>query len=279
MNKVIKSFLFYIKDFIILFSGMFYPREPSQLDTSLSMDQNISTNSIVKRNASFVCLTLNDLPIPPNDQSISTISGGLASPTTIFKSLPQRRKQRHDRHQQQQQKVKQLNGIEINQIHSTSPSVLTLPNLMELAARTAPLPNFSSPMNNIDISIMDSSNKYSYETQTDSDGVDHYRLYSTTENLLRSFSKHDTPISRTSPGINIKMPAVNNNNNVHHKRLSPQRTTPHFPPQQSLPTIESVLNERSIIIGNENTHQSDAMDRVNHILKQLYLPTEKSKRS
>ena len=50
-------------------------------------------------------------------------------------------------------------------------------------------------------------------------------------------------------------------------------------PQTPLTTIDSVLRERSIAIANENAHQPDAMERVNHILKQLYLPTDKSKRS
>lgn len=153
--------------------------------------------------------------------------------------------------------------------------MLTLPNFMEIATRTSPLPNISSSMNNIDISMTDSSNKYSYDTQIDSNGINHHRLHPITDNLPRSVSKIDTPISRISPGLGIKMPAVNNNGNS--KRTISHKNTNYFP-QQSVSSIETVLRERSIIIGNENVHQPDAMERVNHILKQLYLPTEKTKR-
>jgi hypothetical protein len=279
MNKVIETFL-YIKDLIILFLDMFYPRERSQLETTASIDQNTSTNPPGKRTASFVCLTLNDLPTPSIDQSISTITGTLITQSPIFKtSPPQRRLQRnYHRQPQSQQPMKPTNNLDINQIHSISPpSILQLPNLMELATRTSPLPNSTSAINNMDIPITDSSNKYSYETQIDSNGINHHRLHSTTDNLLRSFSKSDTPVLRTSPIMGMKMPTVNNSNG-NNKRSSSLRTNNYFP-QQPLSTIDSVLRERSFIIANENIHQPDAMERVNHILKQLYLPSEKNKRS
>lgn len=260
----------------MLFLDSFYPRERSQIEpTATSTDPN----STIKRTASFVCLSLNDLPIPQQDPSIATISGTFVSQTPLFKTLPQRRIQRHIRRQpqqQQQNKTAITTNIDIDPSHSLSPSMLTLPNLMEIATRTSPLPNLTSSMNNIDIPIVESSNKFSYDTQIDSNGINHHRIYPTNDNILRSYSKTDTPLSRTSPNLTIKMPVVNNNNS-HSKRTISQKTTNYFP-QQSISSIDSVLRERSIIIGNENVHQPDAMERVNHILKQLYLPTEKHKR-
>jgi len=257
---------------------MFDSRERSQLEPIASPDQNTSTNQAVKRTASFVCLTLNDLPTPPIDQPISTITGTLITQSSIFRtSPPQRRLQRNHRRQpQSQQPMKPTNNIDIDQIHSISPSMLTLPNLMELATRTSPHPNSTSAVTNMDITMTDSSNKFLYETQIDSNGINHHRLHPTTDNLLRSFSKVDTPVLRASPSMGIKMPTVNNSNG-NNKRSSSLRTNNYFP-QQTLSTMDSVLRERSIMIANENIHQPDAMERVNHILKQLYLPTEKHKR-
>jgi hypothetical protein len=67
------------------------------------------------------------------------------------------------------------------------------------------------------------------------------------------------------------MPTVSNGS---HKRAPSQRTNS-FLIQQPLASMDSVLKERSVTIGNENVHHPDAMERVNHILKQLYLPAEK----
>ncbi len=253
-----------------MFLDILYSRERSQLETIALPDQNTSTNQAVKRTASFICLTLNDLPTPTVDPQISTISGTFISQSAICKTSPQRRLQRNQR---RQQPMKPTNSIEIDQIHSLSPSMLTLPNLMELATRTSPLPNTTSAITNMDISMMDSSNKFSYETQIDSNGINHHRLHPTTDNLIRSISKSETPVSRASLGMSTKMPLVNNSNG-NHKRLSSHKTHNYFP-QQPLSTIDSILRERSCIIANENIHQPDAMERVNNILKQLYLPSAK----
>jgi hypothetical protein len=240
------------------------------LENPAVIDQNPPT---LKRTASFVSLTLNDLPNQLNDQSIATISGTFVSQTPVFKTLPQRRLQRTHRRQNQQQ-TKAFNGLEIDQIPSTSPPILTLPNLMEIATRSSPVLNRFSSINNADT---DSSNKFLYETETDSNGVNHHRLYTVNDNLLRPFSKNETPALRTYHKTDVKMPVVNNNGNF--KKSSPQKTNYHqSSSSQPLSNIETVLKERSIAIANENIYQPDALERVNHILKQLYLPTEKTKR-
>jgi hypothetical protein len=252
---------------------MFYPRKCSPLEIISPIDQNLTPTATVKRTASFVCLNLNDIPNAANDQPLATISGTLITQPSILRTSPQRRLQRNN-HRQQQQQTKSTNGIEIDQVHSITPAMLTLPNLMEIATRTSPLPNLTS--NNMDVPMTDSSNKYSYETQIDSNGVNHHRLQPTTDNHLRSYSKTETPILRISPTMSTKMPTLNNNGN--HKKLSSQKTNNYFP-QPPLSNIETILRERSLTISNENVQQPDSMDRVNHILKQLYLPTEKNKKS
>ncbi|CAF0774359.1 unnamed protein product [Rotaria sordida] len=251
------------------------PGERSQMETSTIIDPNISTttinNATTKRTASFVSLTLNDLPSPSNDQLIPTISGTIGSQTAIFKNLPQRRL--HNVHRRQHQN-KSSNVTENDRLPNLSPSTLTMPNLMELANRTSPLLVLPSSINNSDVSMIDSSNKYSYETSIDSNGVNHHRLYTVNDNLLRPFSKNETTLLRTNTGMNTKMPPVNTNNNVNLKRSTSQKSNNHLA-QPPLATIESVLRERSMTIANENTHQPDAMERVNRILKQLYLPLDK----
>ena len=261
--------------------------ERLQLEASTVVDQNMSTtNATIKRTASFVSLNLKDLPTPTNDQLVSTISGTIVSQTSIFKNLPTRRIQHMPRRQQQQQN-KPLLSTESDRVLNTSPSNPSMPNLTELATHTSPLLILPSTANGNDLPMMDSPNKYSYETVIDSNGVNHHRLYTITDDFLRLFSKTETTGFRTSPGANVKMPSVignhsnNSNNNHNHsptkKGLSSQKTTNHLI-QQPSPPIDCVLRERSITIANENMHQPDAMERVNHILKQLYLPTEKTRR-
>ncbi|CAF3438790.1 unnamed protein product [Rotaria socialis] len=264
--------------------------EHSQIDTSTLVDPNISittlNNTVSKRTASFVSLTLNDLPTIPNDQSIPTISSIISAQAPMFKNLPQRRLQHmHRRHQHQQHpQNKSTHGSESDRMPMLSPSTIAVPNLMELANRSSP-PHLigSSSMNLNDIPMIDSSNKYSYETITDSNGVNHHRLYTINDNFLRPFSKAETAAVRGTSGMCTKMPPLsnnnnNNNNNNNLKRSLSQKSSNHLT-QQPLATIESVLRERSIIIANENTHQPDAMERVNHILKQLYLPLDKTKKA
>jgi hypothetical protein len=256
---------------------MYAIRERSQLETSITTDQNPKT--AVKRTASFISLTLNDLPSSSNEPVISTISGTIVSETPIFKTSSQRRLQRtHHRHHQP---LKPLNGLEIDPIHNTSSPMLPLPNLMELATRTSPLVNFPSSINTLDISTIDSSHKYSYETQKDSNGINHHRLHTINPNLLHPLSKIDTPTLRTNLAISGKMPSMNNNNNNNNGNLhrSYSQKTNNSLAQQPLASIESILKERSTILANENMHQTDTKERVNHILKQLYLPSEKTKRS
>jgi hypothetical protein len=268
MNKVRGHRVLYTEEFCIaLVLGTFYARERSQLETSLIIDQNASTNSLVKRTASFFSLNPKDLPALPNDQSISTISGTLVSQAPMFKTQPQRRLQSHHRRRSNHpQQIKALNALEIDQIPS-----IPMPNLMDSATRTSPLPTLVSSIINIDTSTIESSNKHSYETQVDSNGINHHRLHTITDHFLRPISKNDIPGLRASQSINSRMPTVSNGN---HKRPPVQRTNS-FLIQQPLASMDSVLKERSVTIGNENVHHPDAMERVNHILKQLYLPAEK----
>ncbi|CAM4795136.1 unnamed protein product [Rotaria magnacalcarata] len=260
--------------------------EHSQIDTSTLIDPNASittlNNTMSKRTASFVSLTLNDLPSISNDQSIPTISSIISAQAPMFKNLPQRRlQQMHRRHHHQQQQNKSTHGSESDRMPMLSPSTIAVPNLMELANRSSPSHLIvSSSMNLNDIPMIDSSNKYSYETITDSNGVNHHRLYTIADNLLRPFSKIETAAVRSTSGMCTKMPPLSNsnNNNNNLKRSISQKSSNHLT-QQPLATIESVLRERSIIIANENTHQPDAMERVNHILKQLYLPLDKTKKA
>ena len=116
-----------------------------------------TTQPMVKRTASFVSLTLKDVPSAYHDPSVPTISGTLVSQTPVFKTLTQRRLQRmYRRHHQQQQQQQTLyphphphphpklsSRIEIEQLTSTSPPVMAMPNLMELAMRASPLPNIA----------------------------------------------------------------------------------------------------------------------------------------
>lgn len=264
--------------FFEFYLAVFSISERPHLETAPTTDQLPSPPAQVKRTASFVCLNLPDLPpAPTNDQSVSTISGAFVSPSSIFKTLPQRRLQRqaHRPKQQSQQPVKPVNGLENDHIPAISPPILSVPNLIELATRTTPLPNLTSSINNFDTYTGDSSNKFSYETQIDSNGINHHRLQPFNDHLLTQTARNDTSMARNTPNISLKMPAVNTGN---QKKVPTQRPV-HYIGQQPLSSIESILRERSVIIGNENTPQPDAMERVNHILKQLYLPTEKTKRT
>lgn len=251
---------------LALFLATVYARERSQVESAM--------NPPAKRTASYVCLTLKDLPSIHADPSIATLSGSVVSHPSLFKTLPPRRTHRVPN--RQPMKIKQPNALEIDKTTSTSPPILTVPNLMDLATHPTPLPILNSSMNYTEGTSMDSPSRYAYDTQVDSNGVHHHRLYPIMDNLLRSTSKIETLAYRTiSPGTSIKMPAVHHGNS---KKSSPQRTN-FLVPQQHLSTIDSTLRERSIVIANENVHQPDAMERVNSILKQLYLPTDKSKRS
>ena len=249
------------------FLGPNYARERPQMETT--------TNSPPKRTASFVCLTLKDLPQLTTDQSLATVTGTLNSNSSLFKTIPHRKVYRNP-NRQQPVRTKQINGLEIDQTTSISPPILVVPNLLDLATHSTPLPILTSTMTYVDPSSMDSPSRYTYETHVDSNGVNHHRLHPITDNFLRSNSKIETLALRAaSPGMAVKMPVVYHGNS---KRTSPQKSHLYMP-QTPLTTIDSVLRERSIAIANENAHQPDAMERVNHILKQLYLPTDKSKRS
>jgi len=256
--------------FFEFYLAIFSIPERPHLETAPTADQLPSSPVQVKRTASFVCLNLPDLPAAPtNDQSVSTISGAFVTPSSIFKTLPQRRLQRHAHRPKQQQQVKPFNGFENDHIPAISPPILNVPNLIELATRATTLPNLTSSISNFDTYTSDSSTKFSYETQIDSNGINHHRLQPPNDHLL-------TQTARNTPNISLKMPAVNTGN---QKKISAQQPV-HYIGQQPLSSIETILRERSVIIGNENTPQPDAMERVNHILKQLYLPTpEKTKRT
>jgi hypothetical protein len=236
------------------------------LETPGTTDQNTSsTNHTGKRTASMVSLTLNDFLSPSNDQSISTISGTYVSQPSIPRTLPSRRLRIDLRHHHQQNTT--LNGNETDQ----------MPNLMELATAKSSRLSHASLTNNGDTSTMDSSNKYSYDTQTDSNGISHHRLYTVPDNVLSPLAKNETAILRTSVGLGTKMPPVMNSiGNL--RRTSTQKSINYFS-QQILAPIEPSPKERSIHIPKENVYQPNAMERVNQIIQQLHLPTEKHKRS
>ena len=134
-------------------------RERTVVETSLVVEKDttavITAQPMVKRTASFVSLTLKDVPSAYHDPSVPTISGTLVSQTPVFKTLTQRRLQRmYRRHHQQQQQQQTLyphphphpklsSRIESEQITSISPPVVAMPNLMELAMRASPLPNIA----------------------------------------------------------------------------------------------------------------------------------------
>lgn len=137
-------------------------RERAVMETSLVIEKDTpavnTTQPMVKRTASFVSLTLKDVPSAYHDPSVSTISGTLVSQTPVFKTLTQRRLQRmYRRHHQQQQQQQQTfyphphphphpklsSRIESEQISSTPPPAVAMPNLMELAMRASPLPNIA----------------------------------------------------------------------------------------------------------------------------------------
>jgi hypothetical protein len=237
------------------------------LETSGTTDLNTSsTNHVGKRTASMISLTLNDFLSPSNDQSISTISGTYVSQPSIPRTLPSRRLRIDRRHQQQQQNTT-LNGNETDQ----------MPNLMELATSKSSRLSHASLMNNVDTSTMDSSNKYSYDTQTDSNGISHHRLYTVPDNVLSPLAKNETAILRTSVGLGTKMPPVMNS--IGNLRRTSTQKSINYISQQILAPIEPSLKERSILITKENIYQPNPMERVNQIIQQLHLPSEKHKRS
>ena len=171
--------------------------------------------------------------------------------------------------------MKASNGLDADRMpHLPSPT-FAMPNLLELATRTTPLPNVNSFSNNIDPATTDSSSKYSYETQTDSNGVTHHRLNANTDHQLRLHSKNEIPPMRATHGAVVKMPVVINGN---QKKLSPTKPNS-YSAHQPLSTIESLLRERSMTIGSEHAHPPDAMEHANHMLKQLYPSTDRNKRS
>ena len=248
------------------------------MEASTVPDPVTSPTSTAKRTASFVCLNLNDVPVLPNDQGITTISGTLTSQSSAYKTLPLRRLQRHRQQQQapQSHKVKSSNSFEIDKMPRIASATLSaMPNLLELATRTTPLPNLTSSTNYTDPSTTESGYRYSFDTHTDSNGVIHHRLQPNGDHNLRSHSKNEISAMRISLGADIKMPIVISGN---QKRLASQKSN-HYPSQPPLSTIESLLRERSMTIANEHSLRPDTMERVNHIIKQFYPPTEKNKRS
>lgn len=113
-------------------------------ETTSGTTSTQTTKPTIKRAPSFISLTLKDLPDPPADQSVSTISGNHINQTATFKTLTQRRLQRlYRRHHSQNpsQPLKTTNKVEIDSIHAASPAV---PNLIDLALRTTPILNHSS---------------------------------------------------------------------------------------------------------------------------------------
>ncbi|UJR33783.1 hypothetical protein I4U23_021209 [Adineta vaga] len=234
------------------------------IETSVSIDRNASASEVIgKRTASMASLTLNDFLSPTVDQTISTISGTYVSQPTISKTLPIRRLRTERRPPQQ---LKPIPTNETNQ----------LANVLEVKTSISPLLNLSSSINPGETSTIDSSYRYSYETQTDSNGINHHRLHSITNNTITSSSKPETSPIRTNAGTGTKMPSVFNNI-AQHKRVSKPKTHI-YSTQQLLAPIESALRERSVVISNENTHEVNSMERVSQIIQQLHLPYEKNKR-
>ena len=109
----------------------------------------------------------------------------------------------------------------------------------------------------------------------DAQGVNHHRLYPMPETILRPFSKTENSIIKTnSTAPGVRMPIIGGSHEGNFNRASSHKGHPSLT-QPVLPTIESVLRERSIILGGETGPQLNAMDRVHQILKQLYVPNEK----
>ncbi|CAF0797597.1 unnamed protein product [Adineta steineri] len=244
--------------------NVFTIREQSQLETSSNIDQHTSsTNIIPKRTASMISLTLNDILSPMNDGPISTISGTYVTQPSISKTLPIRRLHAERRLQTQQREQNRLTYDNET-------------NLMELNTSISPLLNLSTSINGGDTSVMELSNRYSYDTQMDSNGISHHRLYTLPDNLLSPMSKTEMPLLRT--GMNSKMlPALSNN--ILHKRV-PKFKPNIYTTQHILAAIEPLPKEQSTNnIPNENAPQLNAMDRVNQIIHQLHLPPDKNKRS
>ncbi|CAF3111928.1 unnamed protein product, partial [Rotaria sp. Silwood2] len=122
---------------------IFFPKSHrSQIDNSTIIDQNIN----VKRTSSLVSLQNNELNNSSSDK-ITNIN--ILSSSPIFQNLPKRRLKIMNRFQQQN--TKSLNKVEIDQINNISPSIITIPNLMEFTRRLSR----SSSTNDNDITITD----------------------------------------------------------------------------------------------------------------------------
>ncbi|CAF1447114.1 unnamed protein product [Adineta ricciae] len=238
--------------------------EHSQLEISSIADQNTSlTHGIGKRTTSLASLTLNDfLPSLP-DQPISTISGTYVSQPTISKNLPVRRLRTERRPQLSNRTI-------------SSNDISQLSHVLEITTPITPQLNLSSSINAIDTSVTDSSNRYSYETQMDSNGINHYRLQAVLDNVHSSLPKSDAPVIRSNANAGVKMPSVFNSV-TQHKRVSKPRSYV-YSTQQLLAPIEPTARELSASILHENTHQLNPMERFSQIVQQLHVPAEKSKR-
>jgi hypothetical protein len=101
------------------------------------------------------------------------------------------------------------------------------------------------------LSIVDATNRFTYETQVDSNGINHHRLFSVPTNPIGPFSKDESSIIRTSTMSGIKMPVIGQYHDGHSRQAIVQRTNTSLT-QQSLPMIESALKERSLVIVNEH---------------------------
>ncbi|CAF3762309.1 unnamed protein product, partial [Rotaria sp. Silwood1] len=206
----------------------------SQVDSSTIIDQNQN----VKRTSSLVSFQHNELNKKSSDRIMSNTILSSSSPTSQY--VTQKRLQNINRIQQQNNKS--LNKIENDQISNISPSIITMPHLMEFTRRLSR----SSSINDNDTTTNDS-------------------------NTIKSLSKYDTSVLRRNLSIN------NSNTNLKKTYLQKQNN---LIVKQSLNSIDYIIKERSISSLQDNYHQnqSNANDRLNQILKkQFFLPFEKNK--
>ncbi|CAF4644885.1 unnamed protein product [Rotaria sp. Silwood1] len=206
----------------------------SQVDSSTIIDQNQN----VKRTSSLVSFQHNELNKKSSDRIMSNTILSSSSPTSQY--VIQKRLQNINRIQQQNNKS--LNKIENDQISNISPSIITMPHLMEFTRRLSR----SSSINDNDTTTNDS-------------------------NTIKSLSKYDTSVLRRNLSIN------NSNTNLKKTYLQKQNN---LIVKQSLNSIDYIIKERSISSLQDNYHQnqSNANDRLNQILKkQFFLPFEKNK--
>lgn len=100
-------------------------------------------------------------------------------------------------------------------------------------------------------------------------------MYTIPDTIYRTLSRAESPPIRTNASsVGVHIPIIGGNrDNLLSRSASFAATTPNG--QQTLPSIDAVLRERSLIIASESMPQLNPMDRVHQALRQLYVPNEK----